>query len=193
MKGSIRMAVHRRRRGGLSPPAPPPPPDQSDHRGKKRNLQWGKHCRAIFGTQNFGSQTPIPPASPSSNTSLTCANCGDSSVLLNACRLRTSFGTGYGPRIAPVHRCLRFSATTFVLQFRSHCRRLNTATSVGCTASPGWYGWYGWYAVGCRPTAQRIQRRGHLVLSPGADCRVVRTAGPEGPSSLHHLQTRTKE
>ena len=39
---------------------PPPPPDQSDHRGKKRNLQQGKSGQAIFGTQFFGSQTPPP-------------------------------------------------------------------------------------------------------------------------------------
>ena len=37
---------------------PPHPPDQSDHRGKKRNLQLGNYCRATFGTQIFGSQTP---------------------------------------------------------------------------------------------------------------------------------------
>ena len=38
----------------------PPPPDQSDHRGKQQNSQKGKSCRAIFGTQTFGSQTPHP-------------------------------------------------------------------------------------------------------------------------------------
>ena len=43
--------------------APPPPPRRrSDHCGKKRNLQLGKSGRAIFGTQNFGSQT-FPPSS----------------------------------------------------------------------------------------------------------------------------------
>ena len=40
---------------------PPPPPDQSDHRGKKRNLPFGKSDRAIFVTHIFGSQTPPPP------------------------------------------------------------------------------------------------------------------------------------
>ena len=58
----IRMAVRRRGRGGPPPPGPPPPPpDQSDKRGIQRNLQSGKSCRAIFGTQTFGSQTPPPP------------------------------------------------------------------------------------------------------------------------------------
>ena len=52
-KRPLRMAVHRRRT-----------PDQSDHRGKKRNLQWGNSCWAIFGTQTFGSQTPPPPPPP---------------------------------------------------------------------------------------------------------------------------------
>ena len=50
--------------GGAPPPPPPPghpPPDQSDHRGKNRNLQSGKSCRAIFGTQTSRSQTPYPP------------------------------------------------------------------------------------------------------------------------------------
>ena len=57
--------------GGVPPPGPPsPPPDQSDHRGKKRNLQKGKSDRAVFGTQTFGSQTPPPPPSLPSNTSL---------------------------------------------------------------------------------------------------------------------------
>ena len=37
--------------------APPPPPDQSDHHGE-RNLQSGN--QAHFGTQTFGSQTPLP-------------------------------------------------------------------------------------------------------------------------------------
>ena len=46
----------------LDPPwTPPPPTDQSDHSGKKRNLQLGKFGWAIFGTQNFGSQPPLPP------------------------------------------------------------------------------------------------------------------------------------
>ena len=47
------------------PPAPRPwthpPPDQSNQRGKKRNLQEGKSCRTIFDTQTFGSQIPLPP------------------------------------------------------------------------------------------------------------------------------------
>ena len=39
-QGSIRMAVHHRRMGGYPPPPRhPAPPDQSDHSGKKRNLQ----------------------------------------------------------------------------------------------------------------------------------------------------------
>ena len=40
----------------------PPPQDQSDHRGKKRNLLLGKSCWAIFGTQTVGPPTPSPPA-----------------------------------------------------------------------------------------------------------------------------------
>ena len=55
---NIRTADNHRRR------IPPSPPDQSDHRGKKRNLQSGKSCWATFGTQNFGSQTPEPPPPP---------------------------------------------------------------------------------------------------------------------------------
>ena len=46
--------------GGGGYPLDPPRPDQSDHRGKNRNLQQGKRCRVIFGTQISGS-TPIPP------------------------------------------------------------------------------------------------------------------------------------
>ena len=61
-----RTAIHRRGRGRPPPTPGPTPPDQSDHRGKKRNLPSGKSCRAIFGTPIFGSQTPSPP----SNTSL---------------------------------------------------------------------------------------------------------------------------
>ena len=38
-----------------------PPPDQSDHRGKTRNLQSGKSGGAIVGTQTFG---PVPPPPP---------------------------------------------------------------------------------------------------------------------------------
>ena len=62
---SIRMAVHHRGKGGnpLEPP-PPPPPGQSDHRGKKRNLQKGESGWAIFGTQFFESQIPPPPPTP---------------------------------------------------------------------------------------------------------------------------------
>ena len=47
--------------GGVTPPppwTPSPPSDQSDCRGKKRNLQKGQSSWAIFGTQAFGSQTP---------------------------------------------------------------------------------------------------------------------------------------
>ena len=44
----------------------PPPLDQSDHRGKKRNLQEAKSGRAIFGLQPYGSQTPPPPSSNAS-------------------------------------------------------------------------------------------------------------------------------
>ena len=47
--------------GGGPPPQPPPPPDQSDHSGKKRNLQKGKSGQAIFGTPSFGSKAPSPP------------------------------------------------------------------------------------------------------------------------------------
>ena len=44
----------------------PPSPDQSDHRGKKRNLQSGKSGQAIFGTPSFGSKppSPLPPPPP---------------------------------------------------------------------------------------------------------------------------------
>ena len=65
--GSGTMAVHRSRTrggGGLPQNPLPPSPDQSDHRGKKRNLQSGKSGQAIFGTQNFGSKTPSPPPPP---------------------------------------------------------------------------------------------------------------------------------
>ena len=43
---------------GGYPPLIPPFPDQSEHRGKQRNLPPGKCDRAIFGTHTFGSQTP---------------------------------------------------------------------------------------------------------------------------------------
>ena len=49
--------------------APPPPPNQSDHRGKNRNLPLGKSGPAILGTQTL-SQNPPPPPPPLSNTSL---------------------------------------------------------------------------------------------------------------------------
>ena len=50
------------------PPPPPPPKDQSDRRGKTRNVPLGKSGPVIFGTPTFGSQTPPPP--PSSYTFL---------------------------------------------------------------------------------------------------------------------------
>ena len=59
-----------RTRGG-SPLDPPPHPDQSDYRGKQRNLPLGKIWSAIFGTQSSGSQPP----SPLSNTSLFWCMC----------------------------------------------------------------------------------------------------------------------
>ena len=48
----------------------PRPPDQSDHSGKKRNLQLGKSCQATLGTQTFGSQAPpsLPPPPPLSTS-----------------------------------------------------------------------------------------------------------------------------
>ena len=55
MEADIRTADNHKRT--------PPPPGQSDHSGKKRNLQWGKSGWAIFGTQTFGSQPPPPPSS----------------------------------------------------------------------------------------------------------------------------------
>ena len=51
-EGSVRMAVHHRRRG-VPPRRTPPPPDQTDHSAKKRNLPFGKSCRAIFGSHNI--------------------------------------------------------------------------------------------------------------------------------------------
>ena len=57
--------------GGPLPQNPlPPSPDQSDHRGKKRNLQKGKSGQAIFGTPNFVSKTPFPPPPPCSKEAL---------------------------------------------------------------------------------------------------------------------------
>ena len=49
--------------GGLPTPglSPPAPADQSDHRGKKRNLPLGTSGRAIFGTQTFAPPPPPPP------------------------------------------------------------------------------------------------------------------------------------
>ena len=38
---------------------PPPPKDQSDHRGKKRNVPLGKSDRAIFWFKHFC--VPDPP------------------------------------------------------------------------------------------------------------------------------------
>ena len=63
----IGMADNRRR--CPPPPQTNPPPNQTatnqrDHRGKKRNLQSGKSCRAIFGT-NFWAPDPAPPLPPS--------------------------------------------------------------------------------------------------------------------------------
>ena len=59
--GQGRMAGHHR--------SPPPPPDQSDHRGKQRNLPLIKSDWAIFFAQTFGSQIPPPlPRFPPSNT-----------------------------------------------------------------------------------------------------------------------------
>ena len=43
---------------------PPPAPDQSDHRGKTRNVQESKSCWAIFGTLTFGFRPPPPPRPP---------------------------------------------------------------------------------------------------------------------------------
>ena len=43
--------------GGYPPPPDIPLPDQSDHRGKKRQLPFGKSGHAIFRTQKFWSQT----------------------------------------------------------------------------------------------------------------------------------------
>ena len=64
------MAVHRRRSEGPPPPPGPPPPNQSDHRGKKRNLQLGKSGWAIFGTQTFGTPPPCLRIQPLSCTRL---------------------------------------------------------------------------------------------------------------------------
>ena len=63
-QGSVRMAGHHRRRGGGTPHLldTPPLPDQSDHRGKQRNLPLGKSDRALSAAQIFGSQNPPPPA-----------------------------------------------------------------------------------------------------------------------------------
>ena len=61
----IRTAHNRRRR---VPPLPPgPPPDQSDHRGRKRNLQERDFDGAILVHDFLG---PSPPPPLSSNVSL---------------------------------------------------------------------------------------------------------------------------
>ena len=52
----------------------PQPSDQSDHRGKKQNLQKGKSGWAIFGTQNFGPQTPPPSQTPAQKTPCSCGD-----------------------------------------------------------------------------------------------------------------------
>ena len=44
-----------------SPRGSPPSPNQSDHCGGKRKCIVAKIWLAIFGTQPFGSQTPVPP------------------------------------------------------------------------------------------------------------------------------------
>ena len=59
-QGSIRMAVHRRRRGGYPPPPWTPPPGPKQPSMEKTKLQLEKSVWAIFGTQNFGAQTPPP-------------------------------------------------------------------------------------------------------------------------------------
>ena len=38
--------------------------DQSDHRGKKRNLPLGKFGQAVLGTRSFASRLPPPPPLP---------------------------------------------------------------------------------------------------------------------------------
>ena len=59
----IKMADNRRR----SPPPPlDTPPDQSEHSGKKRNLQSGKSDWVFFGPQTLGPGSPLL----SSNVSL---------------------------------------------------------------------------------------------------------------------------
>ena len=60
-KGSDRTYTTRGE-GGVPPPDPPPQ-TKVTIAGKNRNLQSGK-CRAIFGTQTFGSQTLPPPPPP---------------------------------------------------------------------------------------------------------------------------------
>ena len=50
--------------GGVTPSGPPPPPsDQSDHRGKQRNVLLGKSDRAILVHKLFGLRPPSPPPS----------------------------------------------------------------------------------------------------------------------------------
>ena len=45
------------------PPPRPPPPDQSDHRGKQRNLKSGKSSWAILVHKRLGPRPP-PPSPP---------------------------------------------------------------------------------------------------------------------------------
>ena len=55
---------------------PPPPQTKVTIVGKNEILQYGKSNRAIFGTQTFGSQTPLPPFSHSAaGTARPCHLC----------------------------------------------------------------------------------------------------------------------
>ena len=53
------LAENQRRSPPPPCPGPPPPTDQSDHRGKKRNLPPGKSDQSIFGTL-LGPRPPPP-------------------------------------------------------------------------------------------------------------------------------------
>ena len=89
--------------GGGSPPPPPPGPrpNQSDHCGKKRNLQSRASCWAIFVAQISGSQRPkgttrgylpSPPAVyGQSHTSLGRGGGGDGAPQQIMRRLRRTF------------------------------------------------------------------------------------------------------